>query len=1190
MVTAGLVPSLLLVASVASATADVQPATVEDGFNDNTTPAEDFSWAATEVGWSVTISHDYTLTGIETMFGSGDGRFVTIEVFSAPPGLGGTLLRRATMTPEANTFAGGFFAPLAVTEGQTLFIGFRNVAGLYVNFVDSGTPLLDHRYSFDGGSYEYDYSNPPHNQGIIRLLSGDAPPDTTPPVLSDVPGDITVPATSPDGATVTYSQPTAVDGVDGEVAVVCSPASGSLFPIGTTEVVCTATDSSDNTATAFFYVTVGPVPNAVPMVAVDGAGGLTDFFDFDNANGNGPAGLTLEADGNFYGTTVVGGDHGSGTVFRMTPGGVLTTLVSFDGTNNSGPYAPVIRDGDGHLYGTTTGGGSENAGTVFKLAPDGTLTTLATFSGPDGSSPFFGKLLRLADGTVMGTTVSGGDNGSGVIYRIPPGGALEVLASFDSTTGSNPYAGMLLGTDGNFYGTASGGGAFDSGTVWKLTPTGELSALASLDGPNGASPLSDLVERDGVLYGTCYFGGSENRGSVFKVTLAGELALVASFTATDGAHPAVGLQGDAEGNLIGVTFQGGTSGVGTLFRVTTDGTLTTLASFDPAVHGAYPITSPALGADGSYYGAAREGGPNSYGTIYRFNSAPGLSAAEGSVVTQTGTFSDADGNETVVLTASSGTMVQDHEAGTWTWTATVDDGPASGTVTITATDGESASATASFSFTVTNVVPTVAISAPATAYAGEPVEFTLTATDASAADQAAGFTFSVDYDDQAASPAPLPTASPSTKVHSFVPGTYLVTVTAYDKDGGASMTATHEIVITTEPTVTLTGANDVVTTTGGTTRILPLANDRSPSGRELTLVSVSDPSVLIDGRALILPAGFTGPLTYTFTDGTETGEATINVAAGSAAATTTWSGLLYHEDGAIAGIATARSIRGVTDITITLGSSKQKVRVSATDPVPVSSPFGSVEAVVDEDGRLALTVTGASDSFTGLLRHAASSTTSGLYNVAVAGADRSTVPGGGYLRARLTTSGRTRVSGKLPDGRAFSTSATLQDNGTFAFYTLIPRTSPAAVVAGEFTLADLAATDVTGEIEWSLPPQGSGLHASGVSATLVANGSLYDSADALPSGPVEVRFSGADLPGESIVSSTATNGKVERRTEITAWSASGRYGTFTARLKPAGATAVVKATGIYLPKTNSAWGFFPGLTVGGQVEVTPASR
>ncbi len=382
----------------------------------------------------------------------------------------------------------------------------------------------------------------------------------------------------------------------------------------------------------------------------------------------------------------------------------------------------------------------------------------------------------------------------------------------------------------------------------------------------------------------------------------------------------------------------------------------------------------------------------------------------------------------------------------------------------------------------------------------------------------------------------------------------------------------------------------MVTTTGGTTRILPLANDRSPSGRELTLVSVSDPSVLIDGRALILPAGFTGPLTYTFTDGTETGEATINVAAGSAAATTTWSGLLYHEDGAIAGIATARSIRGVTDITITLGSSKQKVRVSATDPVPVSSPFGSVEAVVDEDGRLALTVTGASDSFTGLLRHAASSTTSGLYNVAVAGADRSTVPGGGYLRARLTTSGRTRVSGKLPDGRAFSTSATLQDNGTFAFYTLIPRTSPAAVVAGEFTLADLAATDVTGEIEWSLPPQGSGLHASGVSATLVANGSLYDSADALPSGPVEVRFSGADLPGESIVSSTATNGKVERRTEITAWSASGRYGTFTARLKPAGATAVVKATGIYLPKTNSAWGFFPGLTVGGQVEVTPAGR
>jgi hypothetical protein len=80
--------------------------------------------------------------------------------------------------------------------------------------------------------------------------------DTTPPVISNLPGNIVVPATGPGGAIVSWPPPTAVDLVDGVVPVTCVPPSGSLFPIGTTTVTCSASDTRGNTSTANFTVTV----------------------------------------------------------------------------------------------------------------------------------------------------------------------------------------------------------------------------------------------------------------------------------------------------------------------------------------------------------------------------------------------------------------------------------------------------------------------------------------------------------------------------------------------------------------------------------------------------------------------------------------------------------------------------------------------------------------------------------------------------------------------------------------------------------------------------------------------------------------------------------------------------------------------------------------------------------------------
>jgi hypothetical protein len=78
-----------------------------------------------------------------------------------------------------------------------------------------------------------------------------------------VPQNIEVTATGPTGANVTYTTPTANDQIAGPRPVTCAPASGSLFPIGTTAVTCNASDPSGNSVTGTFYVKVNPNPNAV---------------------------------------------------------------------------------------------------------------------------------------------------------------------------------------------------------------------------------------------------------------------------------------------------------------------------------------------------------------------------------------------------------------------------------------------------------------------------------------------------------------------------------------------------------------------------------------------------------------------------------------------------------------------------------------------------------------------------------------------------------------------------------------------------------------------------------------------------------------------------------------------------------------------------------------------------------------
>jgi len=241
-------------------------------------------------------------------------------------------------------------------------------------------------------------------------------------------------------------------------------------------------------------------------------------------------GVTVDAAGNVYGTTATGaspkcGFYGCGAVFELSPttgGGWQTTILhEFQGQGDGGEpgLGTVVLDASGNLYGLTTVGGANGTGVVYELSPGSTWkeTVLYNFLA---SEPFNECALILdSAGHVYGTTARGGTNNFGTVFELSRSGSIwtkTVLYSFTSSDGGFPVGGLVFDSAGNLFGLTQSK-AYELSPVsggWQETNLTAFNELAT-----GSPQASLVVDANGDLFGTTSnFNGAQSPSIIFELT------------------------------------------------------------------------------------------------------------------------------------------------------------------------------------------------------------------------------------------------------------------------------------------------------------------------------------------------------------------------------------------------------------------------------------------------------------------------------------------------------------------------------------------------------------------------------------------------------------------------------------------------------------------------------------------------
>jgi hypothetical protein len=671
--------------------------------------------------------------------------------------------------------------------------------------------------------------------------------DTVGPAITQVPGPISRPANALGGAQVTYTAPLAVDQVDsspsscsscgnplspppalcaapsGGAAATCTPASGSVFPVGLTTVNCKASDSHGNTSSASFTVTVTDASG--PVISISSAS--------QGALGPGGAVVTYSATATDLvdGTAPVTCNPPSGSTFPVGATTVVCTATDKEGLVSTLSSTVTVVD---------------NAAPV--LTVPGNINAVA--SGPSGAVvTYSASATDAVDGTdpVTCTPASGSTfpvGATSVTCTATDTNHLTSIATFTVTVKAS--APPVVTVPSNI--TASATGA--SGAV----VTFSSSATDAADGtdPVTCTPPSGSTFPIGATVVTCT--ATDSLGGVgtssFTVTVVDKTLPVVTVpsnittTATSASGAVVTFSASATDLVDGTDPVTCTPPSGSTFPVGT--TVVTCTATD----------KNGLAASATFIVTVKASAPPV--VTVPSNITTTATSASGAVVTFSASATDAvDGTDPVTCSPASGS--------TFPIGATV--------VTCTATDSLGNVATATFTVTVLDsALPVVTV----------PSNITTTATGASGA----VVTFSASATDLVDGTDPV-TCSPASG-STFPIGATVVTCTATDNNGNASSaTFTVTVTDTASPTLTLPGA---ITATATSTK-----------GATVTYsVSATDP---VDGSItpVCAPAsGSTFPLGTTTVTCTAT-DAHGNTATGSFPVQVqyAWSGLLLpiHTDG-----------------------------------------------------------------------------------------------------------------------------------------------------------------------------------------------------------------------------------------------------------------------------------------------------
>jgi uncharacterized repeat protein (TIGR03803 family) len=376
------------------------------------------------------------------------------------------------------------------------------------------------------------------------------------------------------------------------------------------------------------------------MIAVAHAQTYTRLVKFNGEDGKWPlyGPLLQGSDGNFWGTTGFGGAGLSGSVFKITLTGEVTTVYSFcpvpqTCTGGRVPYYGLLQDTAGNFFGTTYEGGTAGQGILFELTPDGVITTIHNFCSETDCADGYGPASPLVEGP--DGDFYGWPGNSALYYKVTPSG---VYSTLDRT-----FIPATVGSDGRLWGFDAG--AYEYGGIAVLEKTGEIKTVYSFCSHSpcldGSGPSSLIQAADGNFYGETYTGGTSNGGVIFKFTPSGEYSVLYSFCSqpncADGYDPYGGLIQGTDGNFYGTTTFGGTAvavgqfweGFGTVFRITPHGVYKVLHTFcgkgGLCQDGSSPMAALVQGTDGNFYGTASgispalDKCPGSCGVVFRIS-------------------------------------------------------------------------------------------------------------------------------------------------------------------------------------------------------------------------------------------------------------------------------------------------------------------------------------------------------------------------------------------------------------------------------------------------------------------------------------------------------------------------------------------------------------------------------------------